>query len=111
MTLREYLDQTRMPVRRFAAWIGVNPQTVWAWLRGDRKPKLAEIERIYRITDGAIRPEDWIERVVPRPVVATGDVAAFSGTVGERRSEIMRDYVQKYVDMVQARPGMIWRPR
>lgn len=106
MTLREYLDQTRMPVRRFAAWVGVNPQTVWAWLRGDRKPKLAEIERIYRITDGAIRPEDWIERVVPRPNVATGDVAAFSGTVGKRRS----DQIREYLDTILERSAK-WLPR
>lgn len=62
MRLREYLTHTGMTPIQFAEWVGVSKQKVWAWLRGDRKPKLKEIERIDRITQGAIKPEDWLDR-------------------------------------------------
>lgn len=58
MCLKKYLRYHHMTPKQFAEWLKINPQTVWAWLRGTT-PRHDMIERIFHYTRGEVGPQDW----------------------------------------------------
>jgi DNA-binding transcriptional regulator YdaS (Cro superfamily) len=60
MTLLEWLAQSGVERQALAARLGKSPSLVSHWLRGDRTPLVADVIAIEKITDGAVRPADWI---------------------------------------------------
>ena len=62
MQLRQYLDKHETDVLSFADSIGVTAQTVYRYLAGDRLPHRDVMERICRVTGGAVQPNDWFKQ-------------------------------------------------
>jgi transcriptional regulator with XRE-family HTH domain len=56
MTLRQYLKSRKLTQVQFARMVGVDPNTVWRWLHGWRRPSRDLITRLHAITCGEI---DW----------------------------------------------------
>lgn len=62
MKLGEYLDCHGLTHTAFAAQIGVSVQTVWRYAQGTRHPRPAIMRRIIEVTDGQVRPQDFLDQ-------------------------------------------------
>jgi DNA-binding transcriptional regulator YdaS (Cro superfamily) len=60
MKLKDYLDTTSTPARVFADLVSVTGPTVWRWLAGTRHPSVAQMRVIFRVTKGAVTPNDLV---------------------------------------------------
>lgn len=61
MKLMAYLGEHAIPDSAFAEQIGVTRQTLWRYKSGERRPEWDVLERISRITDGAVTPNDFLD--------------------------------------------------
>ena len=60
MQLSDYMQQTGNTVAKFAAEIGVSQEAVRMWIRGDRKPRFEQLEKIAVATDNRVLPNDFL---------------------------------------------------
>lgn len=62
MQLRDYLHQRQITQAAFGRLLDppVSQGKVNHWLRGTRRVSLVEAVQIERITDGEVRPHDWV---------------------------------------------------
>lgn len=60
MKLAEYLSSHKIRRSAFAAEIGVSPTIVTQWCSGVAWPSGDTAERIYRATNGAVTPNDFL---------------------------------------------------
>jgi hypothetical protein len=60
MTIAEYLKKNGMSLTAFAASIEEGVTTVHGWMSGRRRPGLASLVAIERVTDGAVRAIDFL---------------------------------------------------
>ncbi len=59
MNLRCYLVENGIGTVAFAASIGVSLQALHRYLLGERIPRPDVLERIARVTDGCVQPNDF----------------------------------------------------
>jgi transcriptional regulator with XRE-family HTH domain len=59
MRLAEYLTRERKAVDEFAVEVGVDPASVRRYLRGERRPRGAVMQRIIEVTGGSVTPNDF----------------------------------------------------
>jgi transcriptional regulator with XRE-family HTH domain len=64
MKLEAYLNRKHLTASAFAALIQVPPSTITRILNKQRTPSLGILERIYWITDGRVKPQDFFEEQV-----------------------------------------------
>jgi hypothetical protein len=60
MRLREYLELKKVRPTDWAKQVGLPRSGVYAWLAGTIRPNIKNVMAIQTATDGAVRPEDWI---------------------------------------------------
>lgn len=76
MMLRTYLDQHAVSTTQFAERIGVSLAALHRYLTGERTPRPEVLERISRVTQGCVQPNDFFafsrEQPAPTPEVAAG---------------------------------------
>lgn len=60
MRLQTFLTLTGVSVPAFAKRVGVTAAAVYRWLDGSRRPNPEQMRAIYRVTYGAVRPDDWV---------------------------------------------------
>jgi predicted transcriptional regulator len=54
MHLREYIDRNNINVTAFAQEVGVSRNTIYAYIRGERRPSLKTYNRIKDRTEGQV---------------------------------------------------------
>ena len=59
--MREWRKRADLTVDAFADAVGVRPRTVLRWQAGAMKPSRASMQRIYEVTGGAVRPNDFYD--------------------------------------------------
>jgi DNA-binding transcriptional regulator YdaS (Cro superfamily) len=59
MLLSAYLEQTGKTYSQFATEIGVEPTTVYRWIRGDRFPR-KHLQDIAKATKGKVTANDFV---------------------------------------------------
>lgn len=64
MKLSEWFDLTKMQKRAFAAEIGVTPQMISAYCKGDIWPSKATMTLIAEKTKGAVTANDFLQESV-----------------------------------------------
>jgi transcriptional regulator with XRE-family HTH domain len=68
MNLRTFLEQTGISITDFAREIGVYPQAVHRYLRGERMPRPDVMRLILKATDGAVTADSFLlQLVLPKP--------------------------------------------
>lgn len=60
MRLQTFLTLTGVGVPVFAKRVGVTAAAVYRWLDGNRRPNAEQMRSIYRVTYGAVTPNDWV---------------------------------------------------
>jgi DNA-binding transcriptional regulator YdaS (Cro superfamily) len=58
--LSQFLTSSAITEQAFASKIGVTQQAVNSWIRGIRTPRLAQMQKIYEATNGAVSPNDFL---------------------------------------------------
>lgn len=61
-SLADYLEKHPGTDAAFAAAIGVSRQSLHRYKTGERRPEWDVLERILRVTDGAVTPNDFMGR-------------------------------------------------
>jgi 3,4-dihydroxy 2-butanone 4-phosphate synthase/GTP cyclohydrolase II len=61
MKLSQWFEQTKRQKRAFANDIGVTPQMISAYCKGDVWPSKETMKAIARETGGAVTPNDWAD--------------------------------------------------
>lgn len=61
MTLNEYMAERGLSEKALAELLGVSRETVNRWRNGERFPSKASLADLFRVTDGAVRAEDFFE--------------------------------------------------
>lgn len=77
MTLTQFLSSHGIADAAFAESIGVSRQALHRYKRGERRPEWDVLERIVRVTEGAVTPNDFIE--LPERVLSAPNEAAIGG--------------------------------
>lgn len=68
MTLDQYMKAKGLSDEAMAAMIGgVSAGGVGKWRRGERLPRLGEMSKIVKATDGKVLPNDFYGVKTPRP--------------------------------------------
>lgn len=60
MKLETYLSDNRLTLAAFGEQLGVTGEAVRQWCGGSRFPRPRHMKRIIEVTDGAVRPEDFL---------------------------------------------------
>lgn len=60
MKLEDWFKLTKRPKGDFAREIGVTPQMISAYIKGDVWPKQDRMKRIAELTDGAVTANDFL---------------------------------------------------
>jgi DNA-binding transcriptional regulator YdaS (Cro superfamily) len=63
MTLNEYLAKEQLGLSAFASRLGVESSTVHRWVHGTRRPSLACLLKIERITGGRVKAKDFFVEI------------------------------------------------
>lgn len=61
MRLEIYLTKKRLTIPEFAEQIGVTPQAVHRYVRGERIPRLDVMDRIIELTGGKVEAGDLVD--------------------------------------------------
>ena len=61
MQLSEYLESSSVDRKTFAETLGVHPDTLYKWQRGERLPRREMMRRIADETSGAVTANDFFE--------------------------------------------------
>lgn len=59
MQLEAFMKDRQMDAAAVAAAVGVSPEAVRKWLRGERIPRPAQMRRIVQMSGGEVRPADF----------------------------------------------------
>lgn len=54
MKLKEFVDKYKIDPVVFSLECGLRPATIWAYLRGDRRPSQKAAEEIEKVSDGLV---------------------------------------------------------
>lgn len=65
MWLGDYLREKEIRVHDFASKIGVERQTVYSYLRREKRPSDETYEQIFIATDGLVTPNDFHDLDLP----------------------------------------------
>ncbi len=68
MTITEFLAQSETSDAALAEAIGVSRQSLHRYKTGERRPEWDVLERLAKVTNGNVTPNDFID--VPRPAPA-----------------------------------------
>lgn len=83
MRLTYWLKRKKMSSDEFAVLIGVHPTTIYRFENGLSFPKSANLKRITEVTDGAVKPNDFVNIERPPPTPGRGrprkSISAFPG--------------------------------
>jgi len=60
MNLRDYLSFRKISGSSLAREIGVTPAALRFWVRRERMPRMRQMAKIMRITNGAVQPNDFL---------------------------------------------------
>lgn len=60
MTLSEYMRRNKISDLKFAKRVGKNRATVHRWRHHKLHPSWRSMQKIEEITDGKVKPNDWI---------------------------------------------------
>lgn len=60
MQLSDWLDQNKIKRSDFAARVGVTPQTITGWCKGDFWIGREAAQKVFDATDGAVTPTDFM---------------------------------------------------
>lgn len=60
MKLETYLTNSGLTREAFARRCGVTPSAVTKWVTGRTRPDWAQLRAIWRATDGAVAPNDFL---------------------------------------------------
>ena len=60
MKLRPWIEQRGLTVQEFADLVERSEATVIRWLNRTRHPRHDDMRKIYRVTQGAVRPDDLV---------------------------------------------------
>lgn len=71
MRLSDYLSMSKTSAEAFASELGVSVSAVNYWRSGDRIPRIAQMQKIFDATKGAVTPTDFL------PICAADDHADF----------------------------------
>lgn len=72
MILRDYLDRHDIAVATFAQTVGVSVQALYRYIKHERMPRRAEMQRIASATDGEVTANDFYHAAMAaRPAQAT----------------------------------------
>lgn len=63
MRLDKYLGNDNKAKMKFAAGIGVSYATLCNWIAGRFKPSMKNLEEIEKFTGGAVKPEDFYQKM------------------------------------------------
>jgi hypothetical protein len=77
MDLDSYLRETRQTFRAFGLRLGRHGSEVFRWARGQRTPDLRTALEIERLTEGAVKPRDFVE--IPGPTGKHWEVPEANG--------------------------------
>ena len=58
--LARWLAEKGMTNGKFGEQLGVSHHSVWRWTSGHAFPSFSHIERIAVLTDGFVKPDDWM---------------------------------------------------
>jgi transcriptional regulator with XRE-family HTH domain len=61
MKLSDYLARPEIDRQAFAKDLGVHPDSLYKWERGDRIPRKAMLAKIAEQTRGAVTPSDFFD--------------------------------------------------
>lgn len=75
MQLSEWLKLANLSQKGFAKKLRVSPATVCRLASGSLEPSIAMMDQIERETSGAVRYEDWRERVTAKQKEETNGAA------------------------------------
>ena len=68
MKLKQYLQEYDISAVAFQAMINVKSRnTVYRYIRGENRPDPEIMQRIIRVTDGAVQPNDFYDLPDPKP--------------------------------------------
>ena len=62
MKLNRYLSLHDMTLTDFAKKVGVSAEAVRRYSNGQRMPRPKQLQRIREVTNGAVEPNDFIQR-------------------------------------------------
>ena len=65
MKLDEYLSDSEHSVAAFAAAVGVTPEAVRQWRKGERFPRFKQLQQIAEFTHGRVMPNDFLPVQIP----------------------------------------------
>lgn len=60
MKLSDYLAMANKSAAAFAAELGTSVSAVNFWRNGERTPRIAQMQKIYEATNGAVAPNDFL---------------------------------------------------
>jgi transcriptional regulator with XRE-family HTH domain len=60
MKLSDYLAMANKSAATFAAELGMSVSAVNFWRTGERTPRIAQMQKIYEATNGAVSPNDFL---------------------------------------------------
>jgi hypothetical protein len=60
MTLSDYLAANNLTEAEFAVLVRRDPSTVWRWIRGKSQPDRPGRQAIFRVTGGAVTPNELV---------------------------------------------------
>lgn len=63
MKLRTFLKRNRLTRKAFAKRVGISPQAVGYYVKGQRRPSLATAIDIVKATEGAVTLRDLLDAV------------------------------------------------
>lgn len=66
MTLGDYLKKHKISVTAFAAQIGVDPDSVYRYRDGTRRPKWSVMPKIVEATGGKVTADSFLGRAQPK---------------------------------------------
>ncbi len=58
MTISEFLEANELTRAKFARLIGVNEASITRYMNGTRVPRREHLDRIYKVTKGAVTAND-----------------------------------------------------
>lgn len=68
MKLRDYLAASGISISAFARMIGVSAAAVGRYVAGHRVPRPKHMRQIMDVTNGAVRPEDFLPNFGREPL-------------------------------------------
>lgn len=75
MKLSDYLSISGKSAAVFASEIGASVSAVNFWRAGDRTPRIAQMQKIFEATNGAVTPNDFLPVGAPLTTAQSEDMS------------------------------------